>query len=409
MLGNPVSLISIAEARQLVLDSVRPLAAETVVLAAALDRVLAEDVRARSDVPPFACSAMDGYAIRAGESGRRLRLAGESRAGAPAHESLARAMRFASPPGPRSPPGPPRSSPRSRSSSTATRSSRSPAPPSEHVRGAGEDMAEGAIVLTPGTPLGPIELGAAIAAGAAELTVARRPRVAVLCTGDELREPGAALGPGEIHNSNATMLSGWPAGAGRSRWRPATSPTTPSARPPRSATRSSRRRRRPLRRGLGRPARSRQAGTRRTGVQELLLARRAAAGQADLVRRPAGDTLVFGLPGNPVSAVVTFSLFVAPALAALQCGRAPRRPTATPASASLSAAIRGATRRSGSRSRRPRRHARRAADRRAGLAHPQLAARRRRAGDDPGRRGRAGAGRGRDARGARPLTAAARG
>src|SRR5579862_8309286 len=81
-------LLSIAQARKLILQAVQPLATESVAIAEARDRVLAEDVKASGDVPPFPCSAMDGYAVLPGPVERRLTLAGESRAGTPAAESL---------------------------------------------------------------------------------------------------------------------------------------------------------------------------------------------------------------------------------------------------------------------------------------------------------------------------------
>ena len=86
----PPPLISIARARELVLEHVEPLDHEQVEVGDALDRVLAEDVRAAGDVPPFACSAMDGYAIKAGPAGRTLTVTGESRAGTPSAGELAR-------------------------------------------------------------------------------------------------------------------------------------------------------------------------------------------------------------------------------------------------------------------------------------------------------------------------------
>src|SRR5437773_3845695 len=81
-------LLSIDDARRKVLDAVRPLPAESVAITDALGRVLAEDVAAAADVPGFANSAMDGFAVRSGPSGRRLRIVGESRAGAPATVGL---------------------------------------------------------------------------------------------------------------------------------------------------------------------------------------------------------------------------------------------------------------------------------------------------------------------------------
>src|SRR2546421_8552536 len=82
------TLITVTEARSSVLDTIRPLARERLALDAALGRVLAEDVRAVGDVPPFPCSAMDGYAAMDGPECRRMRIVGESRAGTPAQRSL---------------------------------------------------------------------------------------------------------------------------------------------------------------------------------------------------------------------------------------------------------------------------------------------------------------------------------
>ena len=84
-----IPLIAIDQALEYVLGQTRALPAETVEIDAALHRVLAADVRAVGDVPPFPCSAMDGYALLAGPSGRRLRVVGESRAGAPSGRALA--------------------------------------------------------------------------------------------------------------------------------------------------------------------------------------------------------------------------------------------------------------------------------------------------------------------------------
>ena len=82
------TLIPVAQARENVLAVISPLDPEPVAIDDALGRVLAEDVRAAEDVPPFPCSAMDGYAILAGDAGRRLMIVGESRAGTPAGQTL---------------------------------------------------------------------------------------------------------------------------------------------------------------------------------------------------------------------------------------------------------------------------------------------------------------------------------
>ena len=310
------------------LNAVRPLSAETVPLAEALDRVLAQDVRAAGDVPPFPCSAMDGYAIQAGPAGRRLALAGESRAGTPATAALGddQAIRVST--GAAIPKGATAVVPQEdaeRDGDTVIPVTE--VPPGEHVRGAGEDMRAGMIVLTAGMALGPIELGAAIAAGVAELTVARRPRVAVLTTGDELRDPGSPLGPGEIHNSNETMLSGLA--------RRCAAEVLPAVKLPddRAATVQ----------GITSALRTSdvvvlsggvsvgphdhvKGALAELGVRELFWGVALQPGKPTWFGAAADDTLVFGLPGNPVSAVVTFSLFAAPALAALQNAPAPRPP-----------------------------------------------------------------------------------
>src|SRR5690606_22162994 len=79
--------------------------------------------------------------------------------------------------------------------------------PGRNVRAAGEDVRAGTVVLRAGTLLGPAELGVAVGAGRAEVRCARPPRVAVVATGDELADPGEPLGPGQIHNTNATTLA----------------------------------------------------------------------------------------------------------------------------------------------------------------------------------------------------------
>jgi molybdopterin molybdotransferase len=312
-------MITIAEARGRVLSVVRPLGTERVAIADARDRVLAADVKAAGNVPPFACSAMDGYAIVHGNAGRTLTVVGESRAGTPSATRLGegRAIRIST--GGAIPEGATAVIPQENVEvNDGTIFTRVEVAAGEHLRGAGEDMRSGETVLRAGLTLGAAELGAAVAAGVAELIVYRRPTVQVLCTGDELRAPGEPLGPGEIHNSNAPMLDALAAHEGAVGEPARRLPDNPQA----------------TEAGLAAalvsadvvivtggvsvgPHDHVKPALDRLGVQEAFWRVALQPGKPTWFGRR-GDVLVFGLPGNPVSAVVTFSLFVRPALAALQ-------------------------------------------------------------------------------------------
>ena len=319
-------LITIAEARERVLGAARPLGTERVAIGeAAYGRVLAEDLTAVGDVPPFPCSAMDGYAIIDGESDRTLTVVGESRTGTPAAHTLTDGGAIRISTGAAIPDGAtaviPQENVEVRDGAIFTLVA---VREGEHIRHAGEDMRAGETVLRTGTTLGGAELGAGVAAGAGELAVYRRPRVQVLSTGDELRAPGEPLGPGEIHNSNAPMLDALATADGAVT-------TTPQRLPDvRAATEA----------GLAGALETNDVvivtGGVSVGPHDHVKPALAALGVEEVFWRVAlqpgkptwfgrrGSTLVFGLPGNPVSAVVTFSLFVRPALAALQ-GRSEAR------------------------------------------------------------------------------------
>ena len=201
-------LRSIAEARERVLHAAAPLTTEEVGVDDALGRVLAEEVRAARDVPGFRNSAMDGYAVRSGKADRDLLVIGESRAGRPADVALGygEAIRIST--GAMLPEGADAVLQQELVDDRGERITLLDAvDPGRNVREAGEDLRSGAHVLGAGTRLGPAELGVAVNAGRASLRCARRPRVAVLATGDELLPAGADLGPGQNHDSKRVTLA----------------------------------------------------------------------------------------------------------------------------------------------------------------------------------------------------------
>jgi molybdopterin molybdotransferase len=173
-------------------------------------------------------------------------------------------------------------------------------------------------VLARGTPLGPAELGVAASVGRAELDCARRPRVALLVTGDELVQPGDPLGPGQIYSSNGFALAGQIAAAGAELIGRESVPDTAAG------THAA------LERALSGadvviasggvsvgPHDHVKGALHELGVEERFWGVSLRPGKPTWFGTRA-DVLVFGLPGNPVSAMVTFQLFVRPALAALQ-------------------------------------------------------------------------------------------
>ncbi len=320
--------LDIVGAQQLVAEHCSPLAPVRLAVDSALGLTLAEPVTAAADVPGAANSAMDGFAAKAGEAGRRLRVVGESRAGRPFEPTLAQGEAVRISTGAVMPAGAEAVAPievvDDQGSEVVLRDELTAG---RNVRLAGEDLRAGDTVLAPGRQLGPAELGIAVAAGRAELICLPRPKVAVIATGDELREPGAELETGELHDSNLTTLRALATEAGAEVV---------------------------LARHVGDDA----AATAAAFAEALELADvvicsgGVSVGPHDHVKgallglgveqhfwrvalrpgRPTwfgsrGGRLVFGLPGNPVSAIVTFLLFAAPALRALQ-GRPPQ-PSAT--------------------------------------------------------------------------------
>jgi molybdopterin molybdotransferase len=311
-------LISVDEGRGRVIAAARRLGVEDVTLERALGRVLGEDLQSTIDVPPFRSSAMDGYAVAAGPGGE-LHIVGEARAGHPAAVVVRAgdAVRIST--GGEVPDGADAVVPVERVESGGDGVVRVPeVRPGANVRLPGEDVRAGDVVMRAGAVLGPAELGVAASLGRPALRCALRPRVAVLVTGDELVEPGEERGPGRIYSSNGYALAAQVTSAGAELVRRET--VGDSLAQTLDA----------LLRALADADVVCVSGGVSVGPHDHVKSALAELGVEELFwgvsLRPGKPTwfgareerLVFGLPGNPVSAMVTFQLFARPALLALQ-------------------------------------------------------------------------------------------
>ena len=332
--GVAGGLISVEEARRRVLAAARPNVAERVPCADALGRVLAEDVASGEDQPPFDSSAMDGYAVPAGASGE-LAVVGEARAGAPAQRPVAPGEAIAISTGARVPEGAGAVVPIERVEPVPEPGAAGPAgrvrvpelPPGANIRRAGEDVKAGQTVLTAGTAVGPAEAAMLAALGRTEVACTRRTHVAIVVTGDELVEPGTPLGPGQIRDSNGPALAALATAAGArvtSRTRvgddfAATQHALAHAIETADLVCVS---------GgvsVGEHDHVKPA-LNELGVNQSFWGVALKPGKPTWFGTAPGGELVFGLPGNPVSAMVTFQLFAHPALNALAGASEPLPP-----------------------------------------------------------------------------------
>jgi molybdopterin molybdotransferase len=311
-------LLTIHEALAVILERARPLSSEPVPLGQARGRVLAQAAVSLVDLPPFPSSAMDGFAVHAEDTPGTLPLTAHVAAGYPSSEPLDRGAAAVIATGGAVPVGADAVVPVEH---TVERDSHveihERAVPGAHIRPRGGDVHAGDVVVDAGTRLGPAQIGALAAAGVAEPTCARRPRVAVVATGSELRAPGERLELGEIFESNRSMIAAALAPLG------AEIELLPVVADDEAAHRAA------LERGLAADVFVTSGGV---SMGEHDLVRKVAAelgvdelfwGVAVKPGKPLsfgvrGDTLVFGLPGNPVSSLVGSLLFVGPAVLALQ-------------------------------------------------------------------------------------------
>lgn len=325
----PSQPIQLEEAVARVESRARALPGERVELREALGRRLAEDVVAAVPVQGFDNSAMDGYAVRAADTaaGAELRVVGESAAGRPAAVAVGPGEAVAISTGAVLPAGADAVLRVERAEALDGRVTPTEAVrPGTDIRRAGEDIAPGATVLRAGERIGAAELGVLAAVGCASPLCHRRPRVAVVTSGDELVPVGGEPRPGSVFDSNSLTVPALAAGAGAEVVSVAWAPDEPEA--------------------------TREAVAATLEVDVAVVCGGVSVGRHDHVKaafeelgveeefwrvalKPGGptwfgtkgETLVFGLPGNPVSAMVTFLLLARPALVVLAGGSPERRQT----------------------------------------------------------------------------------
>ena len=339
-------MTSVEEAYERILSAFKPLAAERITLWDALGRVLAEDIRADDNIPPFANSAMDGYAVlhqdttsASRQTPARLKVIGTLAAGQSPTCSVEPGAAVRIMTGAPMPLGA-NAVVRFENTSEANASLRMgkaaatdevlvymPVTERENVREAGEDIRAGELVLRAGTELRPAEIGVLASLGHKEFLVYRRPRVAVLATGDELVEPDEPLAMGKIRNSNAYTNAGLVAKYGGI----------------------------PIPLGIARDnvedLTAKLRGAVELRVDLILTSAGVSVGEYDVVKdvltslgqmnfwqvkmKP-GKPLAFGhiqgipligFPGNPVSSMVSFERFARPAILKMQGRRKLRKPT----------------------------------------------------------------------------------
>lgn len=307
---------SFEKARETILSHVTRLGAESAPVLDALGRVLAADVKAPWDMPRWDNSAMDGYAVRSLDcaGSGRLELSGYLPAGSHSAEVLAPGTAVKILTGAPLPPGAdtivPVEEAEERDGAIQVHG---PLRPGAHVRHKGEDIKTDETILLAGTLVGPAEISALASFSWLSVPVVRKARVAILSTGDELVEPGQPLAPGKIHDSNSFALAAAVKQAGGE----------------------------PILLGIARDDRAALEAQLRDGLEAdaLVTSAGVSVGDRDLVRevlqalsvqqvfwkvdikpgRPTafavhGTKPVFSLPGNPVSALLTFEEFVRPAL-----------------------------------------------------------------------------------------------
>jgi len=322
------SMSSVEAYQSAILAALTPLEPTRLELADAEGCVLAEDITAAVQLPPFDNSSMDGYAVQAadvtgaaGQSPARLRVTGEIAAGDTGVYRLLPGTALRIMTGAPLPAGADAVVPVEwTDGGIAQVEVYRPAGPGNAVRYAGGDAAAGETLLTAGTRMRPMQIAVAASAGRKAVTVRPRPRVVVLSTGDELTEPGTPLVRGRIWDSNSYMLVAAAREAGALAYRRAVVPDDPAGVLPALEEQL-------IRADLLITT----GGVSMGGEHDVVKAALAELGTVNFLKvamqpgMPQGFGVIgqdniplFTLPGNPVSAYVSFQLFVRPAIAALQ-------------------------------------------------------------------------------------------
>lgn len=327
-------MISVEEARRRIIQSMRPMAPEQVSLKDALGRVLAEDVASRRTQPPAAVSAMDGYAVRAEDVARlpvKLKIIGYSQAGG-AHDGVVgpgETVRIFT--GAPVPDGADaiviqENTDIDDSNPETVTVTEGRAPAGRYVRPAGLDFQAGQILLKAGKALTARDIGLAAGMNVPWLKVRRRPRIALLATGDEIVMPGDPIGPDQIVSTNGLSLAAFISAEGGSSIDLGIAPDSENA--------------------LAFMA----SGAK--GADMLVTMGGASVGDHDLVQKVLGDiglevdfwkiamrpgkplifghldeTPILGLPGNPVSSMVCAVIYLRAALRAMLVQNAPESET----------------------------------------------------------------------------------
>lgn len=328
VLPVPADSITIDEALRRVLDATLVLPPARVRLTDAYGLVLAEPLIAAEDLPPFPAATMDGYAVVAGDGPGWRELIGEQMAGYVADLSVRPGTVARITTGSPVPPGADAvvMVERTRERDGRVEIQQEAIVPGQNIRPIGVDMARGQQVLAAGTPIGPAESGLLASLGQAEVLVHPRPRVALISTGDELVEPWQRPAPGQIRDANRYALACALADLRVPIVRSSIAPDEEGA------TRA-------------------LLNDALAAADVLITSGGVSMGQLDLVKvlldelaevqfgrifmKPGkplhfaiapDNTLIFGLPGNPVSALVGLEFFVRPALLKLAGHRDPVRP-----------------------------------------------------------------------------------